>query len=54
MSRDNRWVYMAHVCLYVCCSDFVGVCGNICSVADVVEDREFLKPWSVEVCCMFA
>ena len=24
---DNRGVYMAHVCFYVCCSDCVGVCG---------------------------
>ena len=27
--RDNRCVYMAHVCFYVCCSDCVGVCGNV-------------------------
>ena len=24
MPRDNRCVYMAHVCFYVCCSDCVG------------------------------
>ena len=28
---------MAHVCLYVCCSDCVGVCGSICCVAAVVK-----------------
>ena len=26
MPRDNRCVYMAHVC----CSDYVEVCGNVC------------------------
>ena len=31
-------MYMAHVCFYVCCSDGVGVCGNVCCVAAVVED----------------
>ena len=25
MPRDNRCMYMAHVCFYVCCSDCVGV-----------------------------
>ena len=39
-------------CFYVCCSDCVGVCENVCCVAGVVEDGVFL-PWSVEVCCMF-
>ena len=33
MPRDNRCMYMAHVCFYVCCSDCVGVCGNVCCVA---------------------
>ena len=28
---------IAHVCFYVCCSDCVGVCGNVCCVADVVK-----------------
>ena len=28
-SRENRCMYMAHVGLYVCCSDCVGVCGNV-------------------------
>ena len=28
MSRDNRCMYMVHVCFYVCCSDCVGVCGK--------------------------
>ena len=44
---------MEHVCFYVCCSDCVGVCANVCCVAAVVKDSDFLKPWSVEVCCMF-
>ena len=38
MPRDNRCMYMAHVCVYVCCSDCVQVCGNIGCVAAVVED----------------
>ena len=35
MLRNNRCMYMAHVCFYVCCCDFWGVCGNICCVAAV-------------------
>ena len=53
MPRDNRCMYMAHVCFYVCCSDCVGVCGNVCCVATVVKNSGFLKPWSVEVRCVF-
>ena len=30
-------MYMAHVCFYVCCSDCMGVCGNVCCVAAVVK-----------------
>ena len=38
MHRDHRDnVYMGHVCLYVRCSDCVGVCGNACYVAGVVK-----------------
>ena len=37
LSRDNILMYMAHVCFYVCCSDRVGVCVNICCVAAVVK-----------------
>ena len=29
------------VCFYVCCSDCVGVCGNVCCVASVVENSIF-------------
>ena len=39
--RDNRYMYMAQVCFYVCCSDCVGVCGIVCYIAVVVK-----------VCCM--
>ena len=42
MPRDNRCMYMAHVCFYVCCSDCVGVCGNVCCVAAVVKNSVFL------------
>ena len=31
-------MYMAHVCFYVCCSDCVDVCGNVCCLAAVVEN----------------
>ena len=41
MPRDNRCMYMVHVCFYVCCSDCVGVCGNVCCVAAVVKNRVF-------------
>ena len=36
MHRDNRCMYMAHACFYVCCGDCMGVCGNVCCVAAVV------------------
>ena len=41
MPRDNRCMYMAHVCYYVCCSDCEGVCRNVCCVASVVKDSVF-------------
>ena len=41
-----------HVCVYVCCSDCVGFCGNVCCVAAVVKNNVFW-PWSVEICCVF-
>ena len=44
---------MTHVCFFVCCSDCVGVCGNVCCVAAVVENSGFSEPCSVEVCCEF-
>ena len=43
MPRDNRCMYMAHVCFYVCCGDCVGVCGNVCCVAAVVENSVFFS-----------
>ena len=33
-----RCMYMAHVCFYVCCSDCVGVCENVCCVAVAVKN----------------
>ena len=42
MPRDNRCMYMVHVCFYVCCSYCVGVCGNVCCVAAVVKDCEIV------------
>ena len=35
--------HMVHVCFYVCCSDCVGVCGNVCCVVAVVKDSGFLS-----------
>ena len=37
-----RCIYMAHVCFYVCCSDSVGVYGNVCCVSDIVTDSGVL------------
>ena len=34
---------LAQVCFYVCCSDCVGVFGNVCCVAAVVENCVFLS-----------
>ena len=53
MSRNNRSMYMVHVCFYVCCSDCVGFCGNVSLVAAIVENSVGFLPWSVEVCCVF-
>ena len=40
------------ISVFACCSDCVGVCGNVCCVAAVVKNSVFL-PWSVEVCYGF-
>ena len=32
------YVYMVHVCFYVCCSDCVGFCENVCCVAGILKD----------------
>ena len=45
-------MYMTHVCFYVCFCDWVGACGNVCSVVAVVKDSVCFLPWSVEVCCI--
>ena len=36
-------VCIRHICFYVCCSDCVGVCGNVCCVAAVVENSVFFS-----------
>ena len=43
MPRDNRCMYMAHACSYVCCSNWVGVCGNVCCVAAVVKESDYFS-----------
>ena len=39
--------------VFVCCSDWVGVCGNVSCVVAVVTDSWGFQHWSVEVYCMF-
>ena len=36
-------MYMAHVRFYVCCSDCVGYCGNVCRVTAVVKNSGFFS-----------
>ena len=37
------YVYcMTHVCFYVCCSDCMGICDNVCCAAVVVKDSLIL------------
>ena len=44
-------MYVYDACwFYVCFSDCVWVCENVCCV-DSIKDSGFW-PWSVEVCCM--
>ena len=42
MLRDNRCMYMAHACFYVCCSDCVGVCEIVCCISAIVQDSGLL------------
>ena len=37
---------------YLCCSDCVGVCGNVCCVVAVVKNSLFFC-LGVLVCCVF-
>ena len=55
MPRDNICMYMAHVCFYVCCSDYV---GSVFMFIMFIMYRSLLKivvleHCSVEICCMF-
>ena len=52
MPRDNRCMYMAHVCFYVCCCDCVWVCGNVCCIAAVVKGSVFLALECKFVVCL--
>ena len=52
MPRDNRCMSMAHVCFYVCCSNCVWVCGNVCCVATVVKDSGFLSLGVLRYLCV--
>ena len=48
LSLVSRGLETIDVCIWrmfffsVCCSDYVGVCGNVCCVAAVVKDSVFL------------
>ena len=50
MPRVNRCIYMAQVCFYVCCSDCMGVCGNVCCVAAIVKYSVFFSLAMLYVC----
>ena len=56
MPRDNRCMYMAHVCFYVCFSDCVGICGNVYCVAAIVKNScvfcLYCEAWSSRYSCM--
>ena len=52
LPRDNRCMYMAHVCFYVCCSDCVGVCGNVCCVAAIVKNSVFFSLGVLKYVCV--
>ena len=45
-------MYVAHVCIYVCCSDSAGVCGNVCGVSGVVNGCgfHFKQKHSTDLC----
>ena len=47
------YAYGAYL-FYVCCSECVGVCGNVCCVVAGVEDSEFLalECWSMLYVCV--
>ena len=36
-------MYVYGACLFLCCSDCVGVCGNVCCLATVVKNNGFLS-----------
>ena len=57
-SRDNRCMYMAHVCFYVCCSDCLRVCGKVCCVMVIVKNSVSLGMFKYVMglcsgCCVF-
>ena len=41
MHRDNKCMYMAHVCFKFVVVTVLGSCGNVCCVATVVKDSVF-------------
>ena len=47
-------MYVYVVCLFhVCCSDCVGVCGNVCCVAAVVKDSLFSLGVLKYIVCLY-
>ena len=48
MLRDNRCMYMAHICFYVCCSDCVrGVMDVVFSFYIVTRGSVGARVWEV-------
>ena len=52
MPRDSGCMYITHVCLYVGCSDCMGVCDNVCCIAAVVKDNVFILRVLKYVVCL--
>ena len=52
MHRDNICMYMAHVRFYVCCSDYVGVCWNVCCVAAVAVNSGVFSLGVLSMLCV--
>ena len=50
MPKDNRCMYMAHVCFYVCFNDRVGVCGNVVVQRPLLKIVFSLRMWKYVVC----
>ena len=51
VARCIETMYVYGACLfYVCCSDCVRVCGNVCCVVGIVEDSVLVLEYVVGLC----